>query len=64
MIMAAMALLKTKPNPTNADIDEAVTNICRCGAYNRVRAAIKVVARGGDTKSAALSIQHTDGSVT
>jgi isoquinoline 1-oxidoreductase subunit alpha len=64
MIMAATALLKTKPNPTDADIDEAMTNICRCGTYNRVRAAIKVVARGGDTKSAALSIQHTDGSVT
>ena len=64
MIMAATALLKTKPNPTDADIDEAMTNICRCGTYNRVRAAIKVVARGGDTKSAALSIQHSDGSVT
>ncbi len=64
MIMTATALLKTKPNPTDADIDEAMTNICRCGTYNRVRAAIKVVARGGDTKSAALSIQHTDGSVT
>ena len=40
-----------------------MTNICRCGTYNRVRAAIKVVAKGGDTKSAALSIQHADGSV-
>jgi isoquinoline 1-oxidoreductase subunit alpha len=64
MIMAATALLKTKPNPTDADIDEAMTNICRCGTYNRVRAAIKVVAQGGNTRSAALSILHTDGSTT
>ena len=63
MIMAASALLKSKPNPTDADIDAAMTNICRCGTYNRIRAAIKVVARGGDTKSAALAIQHADGSV-
>jgi isoquinoline 1-oxidoreductase alpha subunit len=63
MIMAASALLKEKPNPTDKDIDEAMTNICRCGTYNRVRAAIKVVANGGDPKSAALNIQHIDGSV-
>lgn len=47
MIMAAAALLKDKPRPTDADIDEAMSNICRCGTYNRVRAAIKWVARGG-----------------
>ena len=41
MIMAAAALLKGKPKPTDADIDDAMTNICRCGTYNRVRAAIK-----------------------
>ena len=64
MIMTATALLKAKPDPTDADINEAMTNICRCGTYNRIRAAIKVVARGGDTKSAALAIQHTDGSTT
>jgi isoquinoline 1-oxidoreductase subunit alpha len=64
MIMAATALLKNKPNPTDADIDEAMTNICRCGTYNRIRAAIKVVANGGNTKSAALKIQHVDGSTT
>ena len=64
MVMAAAALLKTKPNPSDADIDQAMTNICRCGTYNRIRAAIKVVAEGGNTKSAALSIQHTDGSTT
>jgi isoquinoline 1-oxidoreductase subunit alpha len=44
MIMAASALLKEKPKPTDADIDAAITNICRCGTYNRVRAAIKVAA--------------------
>ena len=64
MIMAAAALLKTKPNPTDAEIDSAMTNICRCGTYNRVRAAIKVVAKGGDAKMAGLSIQHADGSLT
>ena len=64
MIMTVAALLKAKPNPTDADIDEAMTNICRCGTYNRVRAAIKVVANGGDAKTAALSIQHADGSLT
>ena len=44
MLMAAAALLKNKPQPTDADIDAAMTNICRCGTYNRVRAAIKLVA--------------------
>ena len=64
MVMAAAALLKAKPNPTDADIDAAMTNICRCGTYNRVRAAIKVVAQGGDARRAGLSIQHGDGSTT
>ena len=41
MIMAVVALLKEKPKPSDADIDEAITNICRCGTYQRVRAAIK-----------------------
>ena len=41
MIMAATALLKEIPHPTDAEIDAAMTNICRCGTYNRVRAAIK-----------------------
>ncbi len=64
MIMAAVALLRDKPKPTDRDIDEAMTNICRCGTYNRVRAAIKVVAEGGNPRTAGLSIQHVDGSVT
>ena len=45
-IMAATALLKKKPNPTDAEIDEAMTNICRCGTYQRIRAAIKLAAKG------------------
>ena len=43
-IMAAAALLKEKPKPTDADIDAAMTNICRCGTYQRVRAAIHTAA--------------------
>ena len=43
-IMAAAALLQKNPKPTDKDIDEAMTNICRCGTYNRVRAAIKMAA--------------------
>ena len=46
MIMAAVALLKDKPKPSDADIDAAMSNICRCGTYNRVRAAIKLAAQG------------------
>jgi isoquinoline 1-oxidoreductase alpha subunit len=50
MIMAAAALLQANRKPTDADIDAAMTNICRCGTYNRVRAAIKVAAGGGKVK--------------
>ncbi|MBS0243023.1 MAG: (2Fe-2S)-binding protein [Proteobacteria bacterium] len=50
MIMAAAALLKQKPKPTDADIDEAMTNICRCGTYQRVRAAIHAAAGNGKTQ--------------
>jgi len=63
MIMAAVSLLRDKPKPTDADIDEAMTNICRCGTYNRIRAAIKAVA-SGSTRMAGLAIVHTDGSTT
>ena len=41
MIMAAVALLASNPKPSDADIDAAMSNICRCGTYNRVRAGIK-----------------------
>jgi isoquinoline 1-oxidoreductase alpha subunit len=48
-IMAAVALLETKPKPTDADIDQAMNgNICRCGTYQRIRAAIH---RAADIKS-------------
>jgi isoquinoline 1-oxidoreductase alpha subunit len=40
MIMAVAALLKEKPKPSDQDIDEAITNICRCGTFQQVRAAI------------------------
>jgi isoquinoline 1-oxidoreductase alpha subunit len=61
MIMAAAALIREKPKATDADIDAAMTNICRCGTYNRVRAAIHVVVKGGDPKGAGLSIQRIEG---
>jgi isoquinoline 1-oxidoreductase subunit alpha len=44
MIMAVAALLKEKPKPTDADIDKAITNICRCGTYQQVREAIHAAA--------------------
>jgi isoquinoline 1-oxidoreductase alpha subunit len=44
-IMAAVALLNQTPQPTDADIDAAMTNICRCGTYNRIRAAIHAAAK-------------------
>jgi isoquinoline 1-oxidoreductase alpha subunit len=44
MIMAVTALLKTTPKPTDADIDGAITNICRCGTYQQVREAIHAAA--------------------
>ena len=44
-IIAATALLRTKPKPTDRDIDEAMTNICRCATYTRIRAAIHDAAK-------------------
>ena len=44
MIMAVAALLKEKPKPSDADIDEAITNICRCGTFQQVREAIHIAA--------------------
>jgi isoquinoline 1-oxidoreductase alpha subunit len=46
MIMAAAALLKDKPNPSDDDINTAITNLCRCGTYNRIRKAIHMAAAG------------------
>jgi isoquinoline 1-oxidoreductase subunit alpha len=51
-LMAAAALLKQKPEPSDADIDAAITNICRCGTYPAMRAAIKdaaAMAKAGAT---------------
>jgi len=45
MLMAAAALMKDKPRPTDGDIDEAITNICRCGTFQQVRAAIHAAAK-------------------
>lgn len=56
MIMAVSALLEKNRNPTDAEIDEAITNICRCGTYPRIRRAIRHAARvmaGGETIAAA-----------
>ena len=44
-IMAAVALLEKVPNPSDLDIDQAMTNICRCGTYPRIRAAIHLAAK-------------------
>ena len=52
-IMAATALLKKKPQPSDQDIDEAMSNICRCGTYQRVRAAIHMAA---ETTSGAAKV--------
>jgi len=48
MIMAAAGLLQQNSSPTDEDINAEITNICRCGTYNRVRAAIKLAANGGE----------------
>ena len=45
MVMAAAALFKKKPTPTDADIDAEITNICRCGTYTRIRKAIHAAAK-------------------
>ena len=44
-IMAAAALLKKQPTPTDRDIDDVMSNICRCGTYQRIRAAVHMAAR-------------------
>jgi isoquinoline 1-oxidoreductase subunit alpha len=54
-IMAAAALLKSTPKPTDKDIDEAMSNICRCGTYQRIREAIHLAA--GTIKSSDLRLQ-------
>ena len=53
MLMSAAALLATKPVPTDADIDQAMTNLCRCGTYTRVREAIHAAAKAPAKKAGA-----------
>jgi xanthine dehydrogenase iron-sulfur cluster and FAD-binding subunit A len=55
--MAAAALLSKKPQPTDKDIDGAMTNICRCGTYQRIRAAVHIAA--GTAKSGGSIIHMT-----
>ena len=50
MMMSAAALLNETPKPTDEDINVAMSNICRCGTYNRVRAAIHLAAEGGEAR--------------
>ena len=57
MLMAAAALLEATPQPTDAQIDAAMTNICRCGTYQRVRAAIARAAGVGQTTVTPVSVK-------
>jgi isoquinoline 1-oxidoreductase subunit alpha len=60
-IMAAAALLKSNPKPTDKDIDEAMTNICRCGTYQRIRTAVHMAA--GDKQKLAAADSPTEAQV-
>ena len=66
-MMQAAALLKEKPKPTDKDIDDAMNgNICRCGTYQRIRAAIKVAAGGrkaAHAKGPVIAEVHSNGEV-
>lgn len=61
MILTAVALLKAKPQPSDADIDASMLNICRCGTYPRVRAAIHAAAASAKRPSAAGLTQTAPG---
>ena len=50
-ILSAVALLRKKPDPTDKDIDEVMTNLCRCGTYARIRTAIHAAASPGKVKA-------------
>ena len=58
-IMAAAALLKKTARPSDAEIDAAMTNICRCGTYQRIRAAVHLAAQMADAGSAAPAKSKT-----
>jgi len=61
-IMQAAALLKTKPKPTDADIDSAMRgNICRCGTYQRIREAIKLAANSKPAAAPKATVQKAEG---
>ena len=60
-IMAAAALLARKSKPTDRDIDEAMTNICRCGTYQRIRAAIHMAAGTGTGGGSIIHMADTAG---
>jgi isoquinoline 1-oxidoreductase alpha subunit len=60
-IMAAAALLAKKPKPTDKDIDEAMTNVCRCGTYQRIRAAIHLAAGTGKGRGSIIHMVDTAG---
>jgi isoquinoline 1-oxidoreductase alpha subunit len=51
MIMAVAALLETNPAPTDEELDTAITNICRCGTYERIRGAVHALAGTGEVTS-------------
>ena len=59
-IMAAAALLRKNPQPTDKDIDEAITNICRCGTYQRIRAAVHMAAGTGKGGGGSIIHMRTD----
>ena len=59
MILAVEGLLKEVPEPTDADIDKNITNICRCGTYQRIRAAIKTAAKYQNESQVAASSEET-----
>jgi isoquinoline 1-oxidoreductase alpha subunit len=61
MIMAVSALLQSNPDPSDADIDTNVTNICRCGTFNRVRRGIHLAARINQDPIKKNPGNHNDG---
>jgi isoquinoline 1-oxidoreductase alpha subunit len=60
-ILAAAALLKRNPKPSDQDIDEAMTNICRCGSYRRIRAGIHQAAKTGKGIPSVIHMSQADG---
>lgn len=54
MIMAAESFLNENPNPTDEDINKGITNICRCGTYNRIRDAVKTAAKNRNNAASLL----------